>query len=125
MNYMGFSVPLLHWLRGYQVGRRGLQAAGHSPVPWPTAALEATWRMRQAAIPWVVALQQYNLLGSHDTPRVRSPLQGADALHRLAVTLLLTFPGVPGCTTATRSACSRPALVHARLHGVGRVPLGP
>ena len=41
-------------------------------------------------------MQQYNLLGSHDTPRIRTTLGGNDALHRLAVALLLTFPGVPG-----------------------------
>ena len=29
-------------------------------------------------------LQQYNLLDSHDTPRIRSQLKGNDALHRLA-----------------------------------------
>lgn len=49
-----------------------------------------------AVLPWQVALQQYNLLGSHDTPRVRTIVEGDEALQRLAVTLLLTFPGVPG-----------------------------
>ncbi len=96
MNYMGFGVPLQYWLKGYQAGGMGLKDAVTSPVPYTTAALEASWRMRRAAIPWAVALQQYNLLGSHDTPRIRSVLGGNDALHRLAVTLLLTFPGVPG-----------------------------
>ena len=47
-------------------------------------------------IPWVIALQQYNLLGSHDTPRIRSAVKGKDALHRLAAVILLTYPGVPG-----------------------------
>jgi alpha-glucosidase len=96
MNYMGFAVPLFYWLHGYEARGMGLPQPVTSPVPWSTAALEATWRMRRAAIPWAVALQQYNLLGSHDTPRTRSILNGSDALHRLAVTLLLTFPGVPG-----------------------------
>ena len=96
MNYMGFSLPLLHWLAGYTTSGQGLKEPVASPVPWPTAALAATWLQRQAAIPWAVALQQYNLLGSHDTPRARSLTKGNDALHRLAVTLLLTFPGVPG-----------------------------
>jgi len=96
MNYAGFKRPLLYWLRGYDQGAFGLEQKIHSPVPWPTAALAATWRERLAAVPWVVALQQYNLLDSHDTERVRSILGENDALHRLAVLLLLTFPGVPG-----------------------------
>jgi len=96
MNYMGFGLPLQYWLDKFQASAHGLATPAASPVPYSTAALEATWRMRRAAIPWAVALQQYNLLGSHDTPRFRSILKGRDALHRLAVTLLLTFPGVPG-----------------------------
>jgi alpha-glucosidase len=96
MNYMGFATPLLHWLRGFWAGSWGLKDAVNSPVAYPTASLAATWRMRQSSIPWSVAQQQYNLLGSHDTPRVRSQVHGNDALHRLAVALLLTFPGVPG-----------------------------
>jgi alpha-glucosidase len=43
-----------------------------------------------------VACRQYNLLDSHDTARIRTIVGGNDALHRLAVALLLTFPGVPG-----------------------------
>ena len=96
MNYAGFKRPLLYWLRGYDQGAFGLEQKIHSHIPWPTAALAATWRERLAAVPWAVALQQYNLLDSHDTERVRSILGENDALHRLAVLLLLTFPGVPG-----------------------------
>jgi alpha-glucosidase len=89
-------VPLWNWLRGYFQGAMGLDEVVFSPVPYPTAALAVTWRSRQAAIPWVVAAQQYNLLGSHDTSRIRSQLGENDALHRLAVTVQLTYPGVPG-----------------------------
>jgi alpha-glucosidase len=48
-----------------------------------------------AAIPWSIALQQYNLLSGHDTPRARSILEGDDVLLRLAYIVLFTFPGVP------------------------------
>lgn len=96
MNYAGFRKPFLHWLRGYEQGAHGLQGQIRSPVAYPTAALASAWRERLAAIPWAIALQQYNLLDSHDTPRIRSQLKGNDALHRLAVLVLLTFPGVPG-----------------------------
>lgn len=95
MNYMGMSIPLQHWLRGYQTHAPGLEEEIQSPHAWPTTALETTWRARRAAIPWAIALQQYNLLDSHDTSRIRSVLGGNDALHRLAVVILMTFPGVP------------------------------
>lgn len=96
MNYAGFMKPLLYWLRGYKQGAHGLKDEIRSGLPWPTLALATTWRERLAAIPWVIALQQYNLLDSHDTSRVRSELGGNDALHRLAVLIQFTFPGVPG-----------------------------
>jgi alpha-glucosidase len=95
MNYMGLATPLWHWLRGYQQGAMDWSDTITSPVPYATAALDETWWMRRAAIPWIVAQQQYNLLGSHDTNRIRSVVNGNDALHRLAVTVQLTFPGVP------------------------------
>jgi alpha-glucosidase len=96
MNYAGFMKPLLYWLCGYQQGAHGLEEEIRSPLPWPTTALEAAWRERLAAIPWAIALQQYNLLDSHDTARVRSKLRGNDALHRLATLALFTYPGIPG-----------------------------
>ncbi len=95
MNYMGMSIPLLHWLKGYQQGAWGLELPITSPIKWSTEAMEETWRYRRAAIPFVIALQQYNLLDSHDTQRIRSLLHGNDALHKLAVVILMTFPGVP------------------------------
>ena len=96
MNYMGFTKPLLSWLRGYRQGAWGMEQRITSPLPWPTSAMTASWQNRMAAIPWAIALQQYNLLGSHDTERIHSQLNGNEALHQLAATLLMTFPGVPG-----------------------------
>ena len=95
MNYDGFTQPLWYWLRGYDLKAHGFSELLAAPR-WPTEALVGAWRSRLAAIPWAVAMQQYNLLGSHDTARIRTTLGGNDALHRLATALLLTFPGVPG-----------------------------
>ncbi|MFZ2489787.1 MAG: alpha-amylase family glycosyl hydrolase [Anaerolineae bacterium] len=95
MNYSGFTRPVRHWLQGFHQGAWGLPEPLHSTVPFSTEALVASWRGRLAAIPWAIALQQFNLLDSHDTERILTQLNDNEALHRLAVTLLLTFPGVP------------------------------
>jgi alpha-glucosidase len=95
MNYAGFSVPLWTWLRGYRQRALGVEPDIASPVRSTTAALEAAWRARRAAVPWAVMLRQYNLLGSHDVPRIRTVLGGSDALHRLAVAMQFTYPGLP------------------------------
>jgi alpha-glucosidase len=94
MNYAGFSIPLWHWLTHFQAHVRGdSQPAVAGPIT--TQALVQAWGETRSAIPWVIARQQLNLLGSHDTPRLGALLGGDPALIRLAATLLFTYPGVP------------------------------
>jgi len=57
--------------------------------------LTATWQAYRASIPWVIARQQFNLLGSHDTARILHIVSGDPARNRLAVAFLLTYVGVP------------------------------
>ncbi len=95
MNYLGFAKPVWNWLRSFRQGAWGFKDEIVSPVAWPTEALEATWRQARAATPWAIALQQFNLLGSHDTGRIYSLVGGNRGLLQLAVTLLLTYVGVP------------------------------
>ncbi|MBI5671139.1 MAG: maltodextrin glucosidase [Chloroflexi bacterium] len=96
MNYQGFTIPLWHWLRGRDLpddfvhGREWLD-----PHPLPAEAVSEQWTRFRAAVPWAVARQQFNQLGSHDTPRILSIVGGDTALLKLGAALLLTFPGVP------------------------------
>jgi alpha-glucosidase len=94
MNYAGFRAPVLDWLGGMELHDAGgdvfLRAA-----PSSTAELVETLGAYRAVIPWAVARCQYNLLASHDTPRVRTAV-GDDPGHvRAAFGLLLTAVGVP------------------------------
>lgn len=95
MNYAGFTLPLWHWLRGYQQGAWGLRETIRDEGVWPTPSLEESWRIHRAALPYTILLQQFNILDSHDTQRIRSITSGNDALHRLAAMLQFTYPGVP------------------------------
>jgi alpha-glucosidase len=94
MNYRGFSLPLLSWLSGFDIYGTWRPALV-DPQPLPTEALAAQWRAFMSAIPWQIATQQFNLLGSHDTPRIATILGDDEARVRVAVTLLFTYPGVP------------------------------
>lgn len=87
MNYAGFAQPLWAWLAGVDV-------AGH-PIRLDAVAFDAWMARARAAIPYDQQLAQLNLLGSHDTPRLLTRLQGDVGLMRLAFTLLFTAPGVP------------------------------
>ena len=95
MNYAGFTNPVLYWLDHFQVSQHGEPKHVESKLPWPTEALIATWQAHRASIPWIVARQQFNLLGSHDTPRIDQIVRGDAARKRLAVGLLFTYVGVP------------------------------
>ncbi|MCR4405107.1 MAG: alpha-amylase family glycosyl hydrolase [Candidatus Acetothermia bacterium] len=95
MNYAGFTMPLWHWLSRFEVRQYGRLIRPSSDLPWPTRALVETWEAYRAAIPWAIARQQFNLLGSHDTPRILTIVGGDQARNRLAAGLLMTYVGVP------------------------------
>ena len=93
MNYAGFTHPTLMWLAGAEYSSQGvtvLRAAQST-----TADLVGTLDAFRAAIPWTLARQQYNLVGSHDTSRVRTVVGGDLGLVRAALGLMLTYVGVP------------------------------
>ena len=87
MNYHGFTSPVRAFLAG--VDHRG------HPVEIDAAAFEVLLTRARAQLPFEVQLSQFNLLGSHDVPRLLTLLNGDQALVKLAVTLLFTYIGVP------------------------------
>jgi alpha-glucosidase len=91
MNYAGFLRPLWSWLRlpEYRSSFLGLPAdvprsSGRSAVATVTAFVAAT--------PWREMTASWSLIGSHDTPRVRTVLGECASV---AAGILFTFPGVP------------------------------
>jgi alpha-glucosidase len=94
MNYAGFAMPVLEWLAGGEYWRPGHGRIFRSR-PSATATLVETLDGFRAAIPWVIARQQYNLVDSHDTARVRSAVGGDDGRLRAALGFLLAYVGVP------------------------------
>jgi alpha-glucosidase len=95
MNYSGFTMPLWYWLKGFYAVQRETRQTFIDPQPWTTQALVDSWQAFRSGISWTIARQQFNLLGSHDTARIKSLLGGNPALNRLAVGLLMTYVGVP------------------------------
>ncbi len=95
MNYAGFAMPVWYWLGGYYVNQHGTPDFVASNAAWPTQSLVDTWQAYRAALPWVIARQQFNLLGSHDVKRILAHVGGDAARNRLAVGLQMTYVGVP------------------------------
>lgn len=96
MNYQGFTIPLWQWLPGQDLDERIAQLMPWMDrAPMPAEALAEQWTSFRAAIPWAIVSQQFNQLGSHDTPRILTILNNDKSLLRLGAALLMTFPGVP------------------------------
>ena len=87
MNYDGFARPV--WAFFAEVDHKG------HPVHIDAATLGKVMTRSRARLPFEIQLSQFNLLGSHDTPRFLTRVGGNKGLMKAAVTLLFTYIGVP------------------------------
>lgn len=94
MNYQGFNTPMRRWLGGSDLGTAEARPFADNN-PMPTEALAEQWQNFMAAIPYVIALQQFNQLSSHDITRLLHVTGGDVALVQLGMAILIGFPGVP------------------------------
>jgi alpha-glucosidase len=93
MNYSGFSWPVWSWLRDPASHARAFGRPAAVPRrsgPLVRRTLD-DWRARYG---WRATTQSWNILGSHDSARIRT-LVGSPEVHRVAVGLQFTLPGVP------------------------------
>ena len=94
MNYSGFSWPVWSWLRSADTTARAfgrpVQVARRSGP-----AVVETFRAWQGALGWRATTSSWNIVGSHDSARIRTLVGGDSSLHRVAAGLQFTMPGVP------------------------------
>jgi alpha-glucosidase len=93
MNYAAFTRPAWSWLTPTTGAAASLELPGPLPRRGGTSVVE-TMREFGAAVPWSVTSAQWNLLGSHDTPRLRTIAGSRDAA-LVGAGLLFTYPGTP------------------------------
>ncbi len=93
MNYSGFSWPVWSWLRDPASPAR---AFGRPlPVPRrPGGPVQRSLREWLASYGWQATSASWNILGSHDSARIRTVV-GDPAVHRVAAGLQFALPGVP------------------------------
>ncbi|MFD2096677.1 maltodextrin glucosidase [Corallincola platygyrae] len=87
MNYYGFALPVRAFLANQDVNYHPHQLSAEQLSQWLTQTRSRT--------PYANQLCQLNLLDTHDTARFFTMLKEDEALMRLAVVLLMTYPGVP------------------------------
>lgn len=93
MNYTAFTRPVWSWVADPSLGTPafGLPAA----LPSNTGKdMVATMREFDSAFSFETTSAQWNMLGSHDTPRLAT-LVGNTAMIEVATAMLLTYVGVP------------------------------
>lgn len=94
MNYRGFMMPLYHWLTGRDYNAV-FEREYADRYPLSSYDLEQQWRAFRSTVPWLITRQQFNLLDSHDTPRLLTLVDGDRRKAAVARLLLFTYPGVP------------------------------
>lgn len=93
MNYSGFSWPVWEWL----VDPTSPARSFGRPVPTPRRpgpAVHRAFREWMGRLGWRATAASWNILGSHDSARIRTVV-GSSELHRVAAGLQFTLPGVP------------------------------
>ncbi|MDQ4054819.1 MAG: glycoside hydrolase family 13 protein [Actinomycetota bacterium] len=93
MDYSGFSWPVWSWLRDPESPARPFGRPVAVPRR-PGALVQRSLRQWQARYGWRASAASWNILGSHDSARIRT-LVGSPDLHRVAAGLQFTLPGVP------------------------------
>jgi len=113
MDYAGFTQPLIDWLEGITFKSHGTGSVFKAARSSTTTFVETLTAFR-AAIAWQVALHQLNLIGSHDTARIRTVLGDDPGRVRAAFGLLLTYVGVPSIYYGDEVGLGGGDDVHAR-----------
>jgi alpha-glucosidase len=95
MNYQGFMRPVWNWVNLNTTIGGGFQGLPFSMPKINGPQLVASMSSFNGSIPWRSLVASMVLLDSHDTARMRTVVLGDKKLHLTAMTLLLTYPGVP------------------------------
>lgn len=95
MNYQGFMRPVWNWINLNKTIGGGFQGLPFSMPTITGRQLVESMKSFNGSIPWRSLVASMVLLDSHDTARMRTVVLGNRDLHLTAMTLLLTYPGVP------------------------------
>lgn len=95
MNYQGFMRPVWNWVNQNSTIGGGFQGLPFSMPKISGKSLVESMNSFKASIPWRSLVASMVLLDSHDTARMRTVVMGDKSAHLSAMTLMLSYPGVP------------------------------
>lgn len=95
MNYQGFMRPFWNWINRNPEITGGFQGLPFAMPKINGQQLVESIQEFNASIPWRSLTASMMLLDSHDTARFRTVVLGDVKAHASAMTMMLTYPGVP------------------------------
>jgi alpha-glucosidase len=95
MNYQGFMRPFWNWINRNPEITGGFQGLPFEMPKITGKQLVASMKEFNSSIPWRSLTASMVLLDSHDTARFRTVVMGDKKAHIAAMTMMLTYPGVP------------------------------
>lgn len=95
MNYQGFMRPFWNWINRNPEITGGFQGLPFAMPKIDGKQLVASIQEFNSSIPWRSLTASMMLLDSHDTARFRTVVMGDIEAHKSAMTMMLTYPGVP------------------------------
>jgi len=95
MNYQGFMRPFWNWINRNPAITGGFQGLPFAMPKINGRQLVASITEFNASIPWRSLTASMLLLDSHDTARFRTVVLGDTKAHVAAMTMMMTYPGVP------------------------------
>ncbi len=95
MNYQGFMRPFWNWINRNSEITGGFQGLPFAMPKINGQQLVASIQEFNSTIPWRSLTASMLLLDSHDTARFRTVVLGDTKAHISAMTMMLTYPGVP------------------------------
>jgi alpha-glucosidase len=95
MNYQGFMRPFWNWMNRNPEITGGFQGLPFTMPKIDGEQFFASMQEFNASIPWRSLTASMLILDSHDTARFRTVVLGDRNAHLAAMTMLLTYPGVP------------------------------
>ncbi|MCX6448056.1 MAG: glycoside hydrolase family 13 protein [Actinobacteria bacterium] len=95
MNYQGFMRPFWNWMNRNPEITGGFQGLPFAMPKIDGEQFFASMQEFNASIPWRSLTASMLILDSHDTARFRTVVLGDRDAHLAAMTMLLTYPGVP------------------------------
>ena len=95
MNYQGFMRPFWNWMNRNPEITGGFQGLPFAMPKINGKQLVASMQQFNSTIPWRSLTASMLILDSHDTARFRTVVLNDREAHLAAMTMLLTYPGVP------------------------------